>query len=262
MAKLEKMLYSVHKLGNGSDSGVSASAILAVTIIYLIAVLSVPLYSPQYLVWLAVYPMVQSEISGIGFGTLFIKSLWVLPLILLIGLFNPLLDTQTLFHVGGIAVSRGWVSFFSLSLRGLLAVQAALLLTLTAGFYDMCHSLRHFGCPKILVYQLQFTYRYLIVILEEALGMEHARKSRGFGRKNYPLSMWARLIGQLLIRSYDRASSIHRAMLARGFSGTMPSTRSHAMNFQSWCFIGVWSGLIVLLRFVNLGKFFVPLFNS
>lgn len=262
MAKLEKMLYSVHKLGNGTDSEVSASAILAVTIVYIIAVLSVPLYSPQYLVWLAVYPMIQAEISGIGFGTLFIKSLWILPLILLIGLFNPLLDTQTVFQVGGVAVSRGWISFFSLSLRGLLAVQAALLLTLSAGFYDMCHSLRHFGCPKILVSQLQFTYRYLMVILEEALGMERARKARGFGRKSYPLAMWARFVGQLLIRSYDRASSIHRAMLARGFAGTMPSTRSHAMNLRSWCFIGVWTVVIVILRFVNFGKFFLPFFNS
>jgi len=61
-------------------------------------------------------------------------------------MFNPILDTGEAFRVGDVAVSRGWVSFLSILLRGLFAVQAVVILTLSVGFYDMCASLRRIGC--------------------------------------------------------------------------------------------------------------------
>lgn len=192
--------------------------------------------------------------SGIGFARVFGKSLWVLPLILLIGIFNPFIDTQTAFTIGGVAVSRGWVSFFSIMLRGLLAVQAVVILTMTAGFYDMCHAMRRFGCPKVLVTQLQFTYRYMVVVVEEAVGMDRARKARGFGRNSYPLRMWGRMVGQLLVRSYERATRIYRAMLSRGFDGTMPLSRPQHMSGLSWVFMLIWVAVMLALRLINISQ--------
>lgn len=146
MPKLESALISLHALGRPAAGGrITATASLAVTLVYLVAVLSVPLYAPQRIVWLAVYPVVSAEMSGIGFGRVFVKSLWVLPLVALIGMFNPMIDTETAFTVSGVAVSRGWVSFTSIALRGMLAVQAVLVLTLSAGFFDMCDSMRRLG---------------------------------------------------------------------------------------------------------------------
>ena len=51
----------------------SAPAMLVVTLIFLIAVLSIPVNQPQKLIWLAVYPIVASEMSGIGYGNIFFK---------------------------------------------------------------------------------------------------------------------------------------------------------------------------------------------
>ncbi len=254
MPKLENALISLNSLSRPAAGKVSAPALLVVTLVYLVAVLSVPLYAPQRIVWLAVYPVVQSEMSGIGFARVFGKSLWVLPLILLIGIFNPFIDTQTAFTIGGVAVSRGWVSFFSIMLRGLLAVQAVVILTMTAGFYDMCHAMRRFGCPKVLVTQLQFTYRYMVVVVEEAVGMDRARKARGFGRNSYPLRMWGRMVGQLLVRSYERATRIYRAMLSRGFDGTMPLSRPQHMSGLSWVFMLIWVAVMLALRLINISQ--------
>lgn len=116
MPKLERTLVSLNSLARPGAYDVSATAMLAVTLAYLVAVLSVPLYAPQILVWMAVYPVVQSEMAGIGFGRVFLKSLWVLPLVAMIGIFNPWLDRETAFTVAGVAVSRGWVSFVSIAL--------------------------------------------------------------------------------------------------------------------------------------------------
>jgi len=236
---------------------ISATALLVVTLVYLVAVLSVPLYAPQCLVWLAVYPVLLSEMSGIGFARVFRQSLWVLPLILLIGIFNPIMDTVTAFILGGVAVSRGWVSFFSILLRGLLAVQAAVIMTKAAGFYDMCVAMRSLGCPRMLVTQMQLTFRYMIVVVEEAVGMDRARKARGFGRSSYPLGMWSRMVGQLLVRSYERATRIHRSMLSRGFDGTMPLSRTRKMDAGSWIFMLVWIVVILLLRLLDISQLFM-----
>ena len=80
------------------------------------------------------------------------------------------------------AVSRGWVSFVSIILRGLLSVQALLLLVYVAGFNRMCEALRRPGMPRVLVTQLLMVYRYLTVLLQEGdlivVAPEDAHKPR------------------------------------------------------------------------------------
>lgn len=262
MSKLENAVISLNELSRRTGYRVSAPAMLVVTLVYLVAVLSIPLYAPQRIVWLAVYPVIQAEMSGIGFARVFKKSLWVLPLIAFIGIFNPFIDTEVAFTVSGIPVNRGWVSFFSILLRGMLAVQAVIILTLSTGFYDMCHAMRKLGCPKILVTQIQFTYRYMMVVTEEALGMDRARKARGFGRKSYPLRMWGRMVGQLLVRSYERATRINRAMQARGFTGVMPESSPMRMTSGSWLFLVLWIVAIIALRVVDFSLLLVNLKQS
>ena len=58
---------------------------LIITLVYLIAVLSVPIYAPQKLIWLAAYPIIASEAYGIGYWAVLKKSLWIIPFLILIG---------------------------------------------------------------------------------------------------------------------------------------------------------------------------------
>lgn len=53
--------------------------------------------------------------------------------------------------------------------------------------------------------------------------MLRARDARGYGRRSYPIGLWAETVGQLLLRTLDRAEHIHNAMLARGFTGRIPA---------------------------------------
>lgn len=254
MQKLEKALLAINASARGSvKRRIPTIAMLSVTVAYLFTVLSVPLYAPQRLVWLAAYPVVMAEATGLGFGKVFVKSLWILPLVFVIGIFNPLFDTQTVMNVGGIQISEGWVSFASILLRGLLAMQATIILTGTAGFNAVCVSLARIGCPRVLVTQLQFTYRYIAVITEEAIWMNRAREARGFGRRNYPLKMWGRFVGQLMARSYERALRVHRAMLSRGFSGVMAAgPREDGNPAWGWAFAIGWILVFGVIRFIKI----------
>lgn len=232
----------------------TSPAMLLLTLFYLVAVLSVPLYEPQKLIWLTAYPIIYSEMSGIGYGKVLLRSVWILPLLALIAMFNPILDKSFAFQIGPVSVSQGWVGFVSILLRGLLSLQGCVIMVMSVGFLELFNSLSRLHFPSVLCSQLLLTYRYLSLILEEAISMHRARASRGYGRSSYPIKMWGRFIGQLLIRSSIRSVRIHRAMTARGFHGTLPTGRTRAWCKSDWLLVGWWGILIVILRFVDFSS--------
>lgn len=226
---------------------------LIVTLSYLIIVISMPIANPAALIWLFCYPILMSEAFGIGYGRILVKSLWIVPLVLVIGAFNPILDKQPIWQIGSICINRGWLTFISLILRALLSFQALLILVASCGFYYVCLSLQRLKFPRILVTQLLMLYRYLSVLLQEALGMQQAREARGFGKKSYPLKMWATFAGQLFIRSANRATRIHQAMLARGFDGNFTfCVRESKATARDWIYMLVWLGVFIALRLIDM----------
>lgn len=237
---------------------IDARAKLTVTAVYLVAMLSVPLTRLSELLLFALYPVVTAAVGGLRYGALLRQSLVVVPFVAFIGLFNLFQAHEPLFHIGPISVSVGWTMFVSLLLRGLLSVQALLLLVRTTGYYRICRSLQQVGVPELLTTQLLFVHRYLCVLLRESLALAMARDARSFGRRNYPLRTWGTLICQLLLRTFDRAARIGQAMAARGFTGRipeLPGTRT-AWRTADTLYTAGWSLLFVGLRFVGPERIF------
>lgn len=247
--------------GNSHISGIDPRALLVVTLLYLIAMLSVPVHSAGMLIWFAVYPIVTAPLAHVAYERVFRDSLYVLPLLVVIGIFNPFYDTDTAFMVGNVAVSRGWVSFVSIILRGLLSVQALLLLVYVAGFNRMCEALRRLGMPRVLVTQLLMVYRYLTVLLQEGLTMHIARSARAYGRKAYSVSMWGPFVGQLMLRTIERARCVNMAMKARGFDGTLPVSARSRWTTADTVYCMVWIPLIAAMRFADLSALLLHIFK-
>lgn len=134
--------------------------------------------------------------------------------------------------IGSMAVSlplsqgleRGWELMLTIFLRGMLAFTASLWLMQVLPFPQLLRTLRRLHVPLVLVAILAFMERYIFVVWEELDTLRTAWRARSFG----PTGLWfrwhtlAQLLGQLLIRSLTRAERIHRAMLARGWTGAMP----------------------------------------
>lgn len=261
MTKTDKALAALAAMerGAGADCPSYAAgtrANMLVTLVYLALLLSVPLQDVGRLVWFAVYPIVAASVAGRGYGHVLRQSLYVLPLIAFVGVFNPIVDTEPAFEAWGVTVSRGWVSFVSILVRGVLSVQAVLVLTELCGFADVCRELRALGVPSFLTTQLLLVYRYMSVLLEELQTMARARAARGYGKRSFALKLWGAMAGQLFLRSVDRAERIHRAMLARGFDGAMPRYTaadrhgSHGAGPAVWG--AVWACVLLWLRFGSL----------
>lgn len=199
-----------------------ARAKLLTTAVYLVTMLSMPPGAFSGLLLFAVYPILAAPAGGLRYGDLLRQSLVVLPFVAFVGVFNVFYYREAVFHIGPMAVTRGWIDLLSILVRGLLSMQALLLLVYTTGYYRLCRSLQQLGMPSLFTSQLLFLYRYLYVLVEEALWMTMARDARSYGRRSYPLRIWGTLVGQMLLRTFARAERIGRAMSARGFEGRIP----------------------------------------
>ncbi len=227
-------------------------ALLLVTVIYLVAMLSVPLQRTDVIIWFAVYPIISAPLAHIAYERLFRNSLFVLPLLIFIGIFNPIYDRVTAFTIFGISVSAGWISFISIIIRGLLATQALLLLIRVAGFNDMCEAMRQLGVPSVIVTQLLMVYRYLAVLLQEALTMQRARQARSYGKSSFKASMWGPFVGQLLLRTIERSRRINMAMKARGFNGSLSASPPSHWDTADTLYCLVWIPIFFALRFLDI----------
>jgi cobalt/nickel transport system permease protein len=128
----------------------------------------------------------------------------------------------------GLTVSQpGLLAAWGLLAKGTLGVVASLTLAATTEPRDLLAGLETLRLPNQLVQIMGFMMRYLDVVTDEMRRMRIARESRGFTARN--IRHWpvvARSAGALFIRSYERGERVHLAMMSRGYTGTMPETRT------------------------------------
>lgn len=120
-----------------------------------------------------------------------------------------------------------------ITIRVHAAVLAFMALLQTTSMPELLQALNQLHIPRKLIVLLHFTYRYVHVLGEEALKIQHGMILRGFA-PSLNLSTfhtYGNLIGMLLIRSIMRSQRVYDAMLLRGFDGSFPfSTRQAKLS--------------------------------
>lgn len=118
------------------------------------------------------------------------------------------------FVLGVALLGNGW----TILVKSGLCLVTMVLLANTTPFAEVLRVLRRVRVPGLLVTTLALMYRYLFVLVDEAERMQRARAARTFER--YRWHGWktlATVVGQLFVRSTERAERIYAAMLARGW---------------------------------------------
>lgn len=159
-------------------------------------------------------------------------------------------------HIGSRILSitdAGLVRLASIIIRSWLSVQMAILLTATTQFPDLMHALHHLRVPGILIAIISFMYRYLFVLADEVTRLLRAREARsarppggqGGGTLWWRARVAGHMVGQLLLRSFDRSDRVYQAMLARGYQGQLLTMNPHVMQRQDWLLGG--TAVLILL---------------
>ncbi|HPI93244.1 MAG TPA: cobalt ECF transporter T component CbiQ [Deltaproteobacteria bacterium] len=227
---------------------------LATFLIFAVCVVSFGKYEVSALLPYFFFPAVIIPLARIPARYFAGKIVFLLPFAVLIGIFNPLYDRETLLSIAGLPVSGGMISFVSILIRFILTILAALMLVAVTGFTGVCMALERFGVPKTFTTQLMMLYRYIFVLTSEGMRMARARDLRSVGRKGSGLKVYGSLIGYLLIRTWNRAQRIHMAMLSRGYRGDFFLRRPLRITSADIAFGLGWSAVFITLRFINLPR--------
>jgi cobalt/nickel transport system permease protein len=227
--------------------------------VYIVCVVSFSRYDIARLVPYIFYPVLLMALAGIPFGMILKRTLVALPFCLLAGLSNVILDRAAMFRLGGITVSFGVASFFTILFRTLLCVAAVLILVAVTTLPELTAQLRRLRIPGILVSLFEMTYRYIGVLLEEASTMYTAYRLRSRTKKGLEMRHMGFFVGQLLLRSVDRAERVYHAMKCRGY-GLGDSYRTHrALAGPDVLFLALTCGLSVLFRLVDFHRLFASI---
>lgn len=224
---------------------------LIVTISFLIVVVSFGKYEIGSLLPLFFYPVIIFAFAEIPAAPILKRLLFIEPLIIGIGILNPLLAKET-FQIGGITLSVGWITFLSIVIKSGLTVTAALLLVAITGMDKLAAALRMLKIPKIFVLQLLLTYRYISVLVEEVARMLRAYSLRAPQQKGIQRSAWGSFAGQLLLRTFDRAERVYQAMRLRGFEGEYNTGEDKKFRLKDFLYVFAWILFFAMARIYNI----------
>ncbi|ACD22838.1 cobalt ECF transporter T component CbiQ [Clostridium botulinum] len=257
--RMEKSLYNIRYLDELSEKvtiihNVHPLPKVLTTIIYLIIVVSFSKYEISGLIPLILYPMILMILADIKI-TMIIKRLFVvLPFVICIGIFNPLLDHTSMLIIGNMYISGGWISFISILIKCALTVAASLILIATTGINKIALSLRLLKVPKLFVIEFLLTYRYITVLIEEVGRITRAYSVRSHIQKGIRFKDCGCLIGQLLIKTVERAERIYISMCCRGFERDYDIENNLKMKSNDYLYVSIWIMFFIIIRCVNIPK--------
>ena len=143
----------------------------------------------------------------------------------------------------------------TLMMKGIFSLMASFLLIATTPIDALCAALRKLHVPGIMTTLLLLTYRYIGVMMEEVAVMSQAYSLRAPGQKGIHISAWGSFLGQLLLRSMDRAEELYSSMQLRGFSGDFLYAVYKPLRLKDLLFLLASLGAFALFRFVDITSF-------
>ncbi len=93
---------------------------------------------------------------------------------------------------------------------------------MTTSVNKLLNAAQWFRVPYIFIEIFMFTFRYIFVLIEDAITVRNAQMLRlGYSSFSKSLQSIGQLAGTVVIRSYDQSIATYEAMLLRGYTGTM-----------------------------------------
>ena len=258
LGKAQSELLEMDEIASGKSfvHSLHPLAKLIVTIVYIVFVVAFDKYNFTGLVPMLLFPVFIYQLAGVPVSLCFKKLRYVLPLVLAVGIVNPFFDHVPMLRIGTVVVTGGVLSMLTLMLKGVLSIMASFILVATTKIDAICAALRKIHVPDIIVTLILLTYRYVGVMISEVSIMNNAYKLRAPGQKGIHFSAWGSFLGQLFLRSMDRAEELYTSMQLRAFKGEFYYADVHPATISSYVYVVVSILCFVLFRFVDISNLF------
>ena len=233
---------------------------LLLTVLYIIVTVSFGKYDITGLIVMALFPLVGYQLSYISVSECFYKLRMILPLVCAVGIANPFFDKEILFSIGSIGISGGVISMLTLIMKGVFSLMMSFLLVATTPVEDICRALRQLHFPKLLTSLFMLTVRYIGVLLDELATMTTAYHLRAPRQNGIEYKAWGSFLGQLILRSMDRADAIYNSMKIRGFHGEFYYSNAEKASAKTIAIAIFTAMLMIMARFYNISALIGGLF--
>lgn len=212
---------------------------LIVLLAYLLALATMPGLTPHTAVGFAALAGAGMALARLPAAGVAVRAAVVLPF--------------GLFFAAGSLLSGATARATDLLARSYLSAAGVLVILGATPMAGLLRGMQWLGLPRFLVLVVHFLHRYLFVLSEQAQHMRLAAASRGLdraglGRSRYLWKAAGGALAVLFARSQARAEAIHRAMLARGYAGSIVWLKDGRMQAADWLFMAVGLALCAGVR--------------
>jgi len=115
---------------------------------------------------------------------------------------------------------NGLAIFATVLIKSFLSILLLASLIVSTDEIELLYGLRKIHLPKVIVSIIFLMYRYIFLIVEESRTGQQAIKSRVFQKSYCTVNRrLTNVMGNLFIKSLDRAENVYRSMESRGFDG-------------------------------------------
>ena len=178
---------------------------LVAAVILLVSIVILPVSFPGVLAMILTLLVIVALVSSI-------PLIFLLKRMLFLEMFVVGVSVLSLFQKNGVDI------FTALCVKSTLCLFTIVLFSNTTPFSELLAVLKKWGAPALFITILALLYRYLFVLVDELERMQRARASRTFVARRWALwRMLATVVGQLFVRSTERAERIYAAMCSRGW---------------------------------------------
>jgi cobalt/nickel transport system permease protein len=221
---------------------------------------------PVYVLMLTVSLSI-TVLSELGLKYVLKRSLLAIPFVLaavplLFTVPGPVLLTIPIGDLTLTITSTGLERLLSIMFKSWVSLQVAIVFAASTPFPDMLQAMRAVKIPRLIVSLFGLMWRYMFVLVDEAIRLLRARSSRSgaiAGRKSGGSIAWRAKVtggmaGNLFVRSIERGERIYAAMAARGYDGEIRSFPLPPFTAVSW--ITLLGGLALLMALLLFALFF------
>lgn len=241
----------IEKLANGDSLIHRLNPLLKIilALMYIIFIISTSCLDFFELPLYSIIIGIMISLSKVSFMDLFKRSLIGLPISLCIG-FSNLLFSTTIINFYGVNISTGVLLFITIIIKNILCLMAVFLLMATTKFDSITCELVHLKIPSIFVLQLVMIYRYIFVLVEEALTMIQAYQLKNPQSKGIAFKDMGSFVGSLLVRSFERSNEVYNAMKCRGFDVKQAYLNYVDFEIENYFLLMMAVGVLMMVKVV------------
>lgn len=166
----------------------------------------------------------------------FSEPFFIVSIIFFLKLFfsgEDVLFSINILNINIIGYKEGFLDGLMIASRIIGAVSVVSVLGFSTPFTEFIAGLSWLRVPKGFIEILMFAYRYIFVLLEDAMVIYNAQKNRlGYSNIRSGLNSFGILSGSLILKAFEQSHNITQSMIQRGYDGNMPMLKHRSFKFS------------------------------